>query len=366
MKRLLIVAAVLGSLMLASSAQAFELLQPNSAGNARIEAGQSVDDTVITAGQSVDIRGPITKDLFAAGSSVSIDSPIGGNVVAVGATLTVNSAISGGLIVAGGTVKIEKDATVAGDVMVFGGTVEVLGTITGDLQVFAGAVSLSGTITGDVKVQTDKMTLADTATVGGSLTGTLGTALDDTAASHVTGTIDVTVGQSSGKPYNTAGAATGLGIATGMLTALYSLLSLLVTGLALILLTPKFLDLFRKRSHSEPLTSGLIGLSLLVGGPIVFVLCLVFFITIPLGLLEVGILTLVGLLGSVAANLWVGDLIGSHQWSPLLTLAVGAIIVALVGLIPVVGMLLQFVAWLVGVGSVGYVLYQHVAAPKGK
>ncbi len=365
MRRFIAAGAMVASLLLASSAQAFELLQPDGAGNARIEAGQSVDDTLLVAGQSVDIRGPISKDLFAIGSSVSVDSTVGGNIVAGGGAVTVKSTVSDDLIVGGGTVKVDKDALIAGDVMVFGGTVEILGTVTGKVQAFAGSVSVSGTVGGDVTVQADTVLLGEAAQIGGSLAGTVGTPLAEGAANHVKGTTDVSVEDSSGKSFSALGAAAGLGVAAGLLSVLYSVLSLLVTGLALILLAPKLLDRLRARSHSQPLNSGLLGLGLLVGTPVVFILCLVFFITIPLGLLELALFGLIALLGSVAASLWVGELVGSHQWSPLLTLAVGAIILALVGLIPIVGMLLKFVAWLVGLGSVGFVLYRQLTEQKG-
>lgn len=366
MKRLIVLGLMAASLLVGSSVQAFEVLSPDNAGSSRIEAGQSVDDTVITAGQSVDIRGPISKDLFAAGSSVTVDSPVGGNVVAAGATVTINSSISGGLIIAGGTIKLDRSAVISGDVMVFGGTVEISGRVDGNVQVFGGLVSISGTVTGNVTAQADKVLLGESATIGGNLSGTLGSALAENAASHVKGSVDVSVGQPDGKDFSALGAATGLGLAAGLLAELYGLLTVLVGGLALLLGAPKFLETFRKRSHAEPLTSGLVGLALCVGTPIVFILCLVFFITIPLGFFALALLTIVGLLGSVAGNLWAGDLVGSRQWSPLLTLAVGTIILALLGLIPVVGILLQFIAWLVGTGSIGYTLWHQLLAGKGK
>lgn len=359
MKRVLtgLLAITLALGMWGGSAQAFELVQPADSGNARLEAGKKIDDTVFTAGQDVDIRGDVAKDLFAAGENVTVAGHVDGNLIAGGATVKVTGPVKGDLIVTGGTFILGSESHVLGDVFFFGGTAELLGTVDGKVTAYAGDVAVGSKVGGDLTVQADTLTLGDKASVGGAVKGTLGTALDDAAKAKVAGGVTATVQTSA---FSKTDVAQGLRAAT-VLAEIYKLLSLIATGLILLLLFPKRFEAIRAESMARVGASALSGLVALVFLPIVFMVSAVFFITLPLGFLALALFAVLALVGSVAANLWVGDLLGKHSWPAFSSLVVGAVVLALLTLVPFIGPFLVFVAWLVGFGSVLRLTWGHLS-----
>ncbi|MBI4185589.1 hypothetical protein HY524_00885 [Candidatus Berkelbacteria bacterium] len=351
MQRLLIGLIVLLGLLRAGTVSAFEIVSPNTAGNARIEAGQGIDDTVLIAGQSVDIRGEIGKDVFVAGSTVTLASPVGGNIIGGGQTVTISSAVDGDLIVAGGTVTIDTDGLINGDVLVFAGTVDVLGTVHGDIKSYAGVVRIDGTVDGTVSAQGDQLLLGDHGLIGGNLTGTVGRPLAETVNDKVRGTVTVSLEEKQTTRLPSLTLFAGLSGA-GALGLLYSLLTMIITGLVFIFLLPKIVNQVREHTYRAPAAAGLVGVVTMVVAPALFILTMLLFVTIPLGFLELGVIGILALLGGVAGNIWVGDVLGQQHWSPLMALAVGSVILTVLGLIPVIGTLISLGVWFIGVGSV--------------
>ncbi len=64
------------------------------------------------------------------------------------------SFLNGNLAVVGGSADIEEEATLAGDMAVFGGAVRIAGRVTGDVVAFGGSVELASTanVRGDLVV----------------------------------------------------------------------------------------------------------------------------------------------------------------------------------------------------------------------
>src|SRR3990167_1319254 len=212
------------------AAQAFEIIQPADSGNARLEAGKNVDDTVFTAGQDVDVRGDVTKDLFAAGETVTAAGHVSGNIVAAGQTVKVTGLVDGDLIVAGGTVVTSAESHIKGDVLLLGGSAELLGPVDGKVTAYAGKLTLGNTVGGDVSVQAETVLLGSDALIAGKLMGTLGNALDDTAKAKVSGGVTASVETSTS--FSNRDWAQGMKAAS-VLSVVYKLLSLVATGLIL-------------------------------------------------------------------------------------------------------------------------------------
>ena len=87
------------------------------------------------------------------------------------------------LVIWGGSLIVEEDATVDGDVSVFGGTAVLDGHVEGDVVIFGGTASLSGTVDGDLVLFGGTLTSGMSADVDGDcllIGGTLG---DDSADS---------------------------------------------------------------------------------------------------------------------------------------------------------------------------------------
>lgn len=154
--------------------------------NYTLPAGQTVDDNLFTAGNTVTIDGTVDGDLFAAGREVTINGTVTGNVFAAasritlgadgtvngdlfagageivvagrldgdlrggGSVLRITDGAIGGEVMAGGYhVEVGRDATVERGIYVGGTQVVVDGRVGGDAQIGAGAIHLGGQIDGD-------------------------------------------------------------------------------------------------------------------------------------------------------------------------------------------------------------------------
>jgi len=122
------------------------------------------------------------------------------------------------------------------------------------------------------------------------------------------------------------------------------------------------------RLQSEPLSSGLLGLALLVGLPLTALLLIVTIIGVPLGLLVLFALLLTLLLGMATAALFVGDTAlarlaparaGGTGWR-LLALLLAVLALRLVAWLPIVGGLAVCLLLLAGTGAFAWLFWQRV------
>ncbi|MDZ7701007.1 MAG: hypothetical protein U5J98_02455 [Halobacteriales archaeon] len=130
-----------------------------------------------------------------------------------------------------------------------------------------------------------------------------------------------------------------------------------VLGAILLLAFPARTDGIRDRVRDDPLTSALYGLVVLVGVPILLVFVAITIIGIPLAVIGALLFALAAWVGSVigryAVGGWLLGYVGAeNRWAALL---VGMLAVGLVGLVPVLGGLVEFVVLLLGLGALGAV-----------
>ncbi|UPV75526.1 polymer-forming cytoskeletal protein [Halorussus limi] len=297
----------------------------------------------------------------------------------------------------GGTVVVEEGETVAEDLTAFGGTVVVRGTVdgdvtafagnvfvegrvNGDLDAFAGNVRVNGTVTGDANVAGGNFLLAEGGRIGGQLEAATGNAVVE---GEIGGTARVGAGTIRLGPSAAVGGdfvydgdldrAPGaridgevrrepdldLGVGfTGPLFpnwvgAVYGFVANFVLGAIALLVFPRFSAGVADRAAADPLRSAGVGLLLFVGVPVLLVLLFISLVGIPLGLLGIllyGFALWLGYVyGAFALGGWlVGLADGDSRW---VALAVGLAVVSLVGFVPILGGLLQFVVLLLGLGA---------------
>ncbi|MBI2590082.1 polymer-forming cytoskeletal protein [Candidatus Berkelbacteria bacterium] len=328
-----------------SDVQALEFQQPESSGNVVVESGQIINDTLITAGADIDIRGRVARDLVAAGNTVTIDDSVGGNVFAAGSSIKINGRVQGDVLVAGSTVTLRSDATIDGDLLVFAGNVEVRGRVAGDVTVYAGTLHLAGAVDGNVNVGTESVTLSDTAKIEGKLTGTTTKPFVKPEGAMVIGGVEL-------KRQTDTDEAQQFGFGLGSLFAeVATILGLLMTGALIYLLAPKTVEVLRAQAYKEPLNALLVGLVSLGAAPFILILLFVFYITLPLAFLEIFLVGALAILAGAVANLWVGDLLFKQKLTLVNAFLVGSIVLVILKLIPFLGWILIFGAWCVGFGT---------------
>ncbi|MDS0298561.1 polymer-forming cytoskeletal protein [Halogeometricum sp. S1BR25-6] len=299
-----------------------------------VAEGETYSGTLEAAAGTVVVAGTVDGDVQA----------LAGNVV-----VTETGRVTGDVGVAAGSVTI--DGTVDGDVRTASGTLLVGSTavIGGNLEAGAGDVRLAGTVDGDVTVGADSFLVGSTAVVGGSVTydaETFGVADGASVAGTVTRDENlVTTTPVVGDP-------DGFVLPESVVAA-YWLLVNLVLGAVLLLVAPRFAARVTNVGTERTVRSGGVGLLALVGVPVALVLTLLTVVGIPLSIAGFVLFALVLWVTSVYGALVLGTWLLSlteyeSRWAAL---AVGLLLVALVGFVPFAGGVLQFLVLLVGLGA---------------
>lgn len=294
-------------------------------------------DSVEGVAGTVIVRGTVTGDIATAAGTVHVTETgeVGGNIEA-----------------AAGTVRI--DGTVGGDVSVAGGTAEIGETaqIDGNLDVGASYLALRGTVDGTVQAGAEEFVLGPTASVGGDVRYDAATFTRAPEAA-VGGSVvrDESIGASAGPEFGEFALPSWVGV-------VYGLFVNLLLGAILLAIFPSFSARVAGHVAERPAKSGGVGLLALVAVPVVLVVLLFTIVGIPLslvGAVAFGVAAWVAVVyGQFAIGSWALSLADrENRW---LALVVGLVGFALLGAIPVLGGLLELVAFLLGLGALALTL----------
>ena len=331
------------------------------------------------AGQEAGFSNGIERDAFAAGFNVVLSAPVAGDAHAVGYTVTITGPVSGNVYAAGNSVSIS--GAVDKDVTAIGSTVSITGAdpLLGNLRAAAGAIvldrpvfgsallagasiTINAPITGDVLISSDSVSFGDKARIDGRV--------------EIRGTREITVPASVASPDRVtftkveavvvAGDAKGIidgaaGGHGGWIAAVFGALAVIVYGAILLTLFPRRAEAGYRTGMQKPwksLLSGLLALAVFIGLIPVVAITL---IGIPLVPVAIALLVLAALTGFVAGAYFVADrVLGALRydadtlWKRIGALAMGLIAVWIIGIIPVVGWLLQLGLVLFGLGALTF------------
>jgi len=337
--------------------------------NDKLRSGQTV---TIPAGETV------TSDLYVFAGTVRVEGTIDGDLVAMGGT-------------------IEIPGTVTGDVLSAGGNVSITGTVGGDARLAAGTVSVSGTVKEDLATASGQATIDPSGTVGEDMLASVGrlsvngTVTGDLTASAATydktgsvgGTEDVVI--NAGRfPWGTPAAApaptpdqTAVVSNTALDGIQHFLIVLLVGGL-LLWLAPGTYAATKEAIQRRPLPAAGWGILGLLGYLVALLVILLGMIVLAVVFGIVGFDDLVGLdvltgfvailgttLGFVVICAYLADaIVGAAVAGVVMRdrsatrsrefglMAVGAAVVVLLSLIPVIGPWVKLVVIVLGLGAV--------------
>ena len=189
-------------------------------------------------------------------------------------------------IVFAGSVTVPRGQRV-GEVVVFSGRVTVNGVVAGDVVVLEGPVTVTGQVNGSVIAADGAVRLAESARVGG----------DVFASDPIVTEPGARVGGEtrSGVRFSFEGPLVALGKLLGPIAVS---VSVLLTGLVLLLLAPRGADAVAEAMASAPLASVAWGLLLMIAVPVAALALVISVLGLPLGLalfLSFGLWWLVGL-----------------------------------------------------------------------
>ncbi|MGM0447537.1 MAG: bactofilin family protein [Methanobacteriota archaeon] len=286
----------------------------------------------------------------------------------VAGTVVVRGTVDGDLSGAAGSIRIAESGRVAGDVRAAAGSISVAGTvdgtvevgagsfeltetgrIDGSLDVGAGSVRVDGAVGGDVRASGDSVVLGPNAVVDGEFRYDAGEFAESPDATVAGGVIeDASLGGDRGP-----GVAVGTDLLPPWAGSVYGVTANLLLGAVLLLAFPRFSRGIADRVGADPLVSGGVGLLALLLTPIALVLVAITIVGIPLslaGFAAYGVALWVGsVYGRYALGAWVLERVGGrNRWAALL-LGVGG--VALIGLLPWVGGVVDLLVLLLGLGA---------------
>ena len=321
--------------------------QSGIGGSIVVEEGETVSEVSGVAGTII-VHGTVTGDVSGAAGNVVITGTVDGDVSVATGNLRIDGDVGGDVSAGAGSVHLEEGATVAGNV---------------DLG--AGQVRIDGSIDGDARIGAETIHLGQDASIGGSLTydGQLEGNLDAVAGDI---TRDRTLGPTT---------VTELQPLVSWVFAVYTFLMNLLLGIILLALFPRFSAGVADRAMAEPVKTGLVGLGILVAVPLLLVILFITVIGIPLGLVGTLIFLFVAWVGLIYGRFVLGmwllspglrnrlgfearddpNRVGGidRKWVALL---LGLVIGGLLGVIPVVGGLVNFLLFLLGLGALALVL----------
>jgi cytoskeletal protein CcmA (bactofilin family) len=333
---------------------------------ARVHAVASDHNSLWAAGAIVAVRGSVKSDIWAAGAEVDVDATAGKSLWAAGAIVsvagqsqdmyvaaaraTVDARVNGKLSVAAARVLVGRGTEVGGITRLAGAEVVFSGTSRGAAEFYGDTVQINGRIAGNLRVRARSVSLAKGAIVDGdAVFETLDEPQIDVGATirgRQTVTMPMRHQVDRRNVFVTWGAAVLFGVGAG-----------LVLGIILLISARPFVERGIDAIRSAPVRSALVGLGVLILVPLVASLIMVTIVGIPIGLLILLAFPLAISIGLVLAAFGLADRILNRDraersgGSRFVALLVGVVILAVVGIIPVLGFVVGIIALLVGLGA---------------
>lgn len=310
---------------------------------------------IAAAGAEVEVDAVANRDLWAAGAIVTVAGRAARNMGVAGARIAVNAEVGGDLNAAGARVLIGPQTVVTGKVRLAGADVVFAGTAQGPAEFYGDHVRIDGRVTGNVLVRGRSATVGRGAVLNGDVIFEILDEPQIETGAQIVGRQTVTLPRVPG--LDTRHLVGGL-----VALVLFGVGAGFVLGLILLVVARPFVERAVARMRSAPVTSGLVGLAVLILVPLVAVLVVVTVIGIPVGLVTLLSFPLALLTGGVLAAFWVSDWMMNRQREQrsflgrLLLLIVGLLVLMIVGLIPILGFVVWLLALLVGLGGLWHAM----------
>jgi len=346
-----------------SSAHAAEF-RVEEEGTVKVDAGESIDDTVFLAGKTavvagvvdgdvfaaaerVEVTGTVRGNLYAAGESVTVSGNIQGNVHAAGRNVELDTKVGGTGFLAGQNVTVSEDSELARGGFLAGESLQSKGRVGRDLHFAAEKMELSGSVERNVRGYAEKVSVSSTAAVGGDLHVTTSASedaleVDDGATIGGETTVDIDEEQEH-RAFMHPGFYFGV---------LAKTLAMLLIGFVLVTLFPS-LRPTAPRSSKEVLRDMGIGFVALVATPVAVLMIALTIIGIPISIVLAVVYALLLFLSTLVTAYFAGGRFpfgGEGGKDVTLRTALALLAILFIVEIPFVGGGLQFLVCIFGMG----------------
>ncbi len=224
------------------------------------------------------------------------------------------------------------------NVVILDGPAVIDGQVDGAVIALNGDIRVSGTVQEDVVAVNGRATVVSGARVGGDVVSSSAPQVDPGA------TVE-------GETRTVRFSFRALGVLFWLAWWVAVTVSLLLLGIALLALFPAAMTAAYAVAHDQPGPSVGWGVLIAVGLPVVSVLAMLTVLGIPLGVVGLLSLALLYAMGYVVASLALGRTMVKEPRSRYLAFLVGLVVLRLVGLVPVLGGLVTFLASAYGLGA---------------
>jgi len=335
-----------------------------------VAADETVDDTLLAAGNIVRVEGVVNGDLLAFGGTVEVRGTVKGDLVSFAKRTVVSGTVEGNIYNFSNSLdldgqlghsiyglmqslRVNDRGRVGGGIVVAAGDVSFEGEVKRSVTMFAGNADVSGSIGRELTMTGDSLTLTNASRIGGSLSARVHRLenVHIAAGATIVGTRDIQlrVRQSHfARPRFYFYQAVWLAAA-------------MLVGWLGLLLFPGFFQASTQAVGSGWRSLGL-GVAVLAGVPVVIILTAITLVGFPASLM----LLTVYLAAIYLAKVWVGAFLGQILLKPtgatksdwLLGLLVGLLILTIIGLIPYLGGLVRLGVVCLGLGAFAWQLYR--------
>lgn len=339
-----------------------------SEGVSSLASDKTVDGSAFMGGDNVTVDGVIKGDLFCAGNTVTISGTVEGDVICGANNLTVGGTVKGDIRVGGNTVVLkgrvdgsasvganslilDSSASVGRDLLLGTNTASLAGTVERDLRVGVNQLNIDGKIGRNIDGALNGLVIASGATVGGNLTYT-----SDYDGSIASGTVAGTVERQTPSDYTQGDYSVSVSdmVQGFMAGALFLAVMFIVFALFVVLVMPRYIrSLTDSKTSVDLLKAALVGLvALVVSGPVMLLVAVS-----GVGLMVAGFLGLVLTLAVVLSGVPVAYLLGKFMLNNrtsnvFIVVGLGALVLTILCLLPLVGLLVLFAIVSMGVGLI--------------
>jgi cytoskeletal protein CcmA (bactofilin family) len=246
-----------------------------------LEVDGTVNGNLIAFGRKAVIRGVIKGDLFVFEQQVDISGTVEGSIYTSCQTLTLSGHVGRNLYVWSQTVQLDPGGRVDGDILMGGDTARLRGSVGRDAALLSGNMEAEGNIGRNLQAYTGALTIDRSARIGGNVEAHVKKQQDADIESGavIGGKTEISLEQKSPSHYTE--------VKFYYWQAIW-MAGALIIGLLLHWIAPGFFAA-RLDSGDSLWRSGAVGLLALVAPPLLAIVAFITLVGIPLGVLLLGL-----------------------------------------------------------------------------
>jgi cytoskeletal protein CcmA (bactofilin family) len=320
---------------------------------------------VFAAGRDVTFQSATARNAVVAGYDVELNESTVADMIAAGANVMVAGTIRDDLLAVARSMRVESEGSVGGDARLAAETIDMEGRINGSLRAAARRITIDGTVGGKVDLLAARIVIGSGATINGDLIYRSDAEPEIADGATITGEIrHIEIERPDFPAFGMA--MLGIGLVIMLFWAIATLLLVVIVQAAFPGLMAASVDELRMR----PWASLGRGVAILLIAWIVAGLLLASVLGMPIGGALAMANAIMWLLGFVTVSACIGLYIRHRRHGPLDVrlggrigwALLGAIILGVVSLVPIVGAIVTWLAIAAGVGATASELWWRLRA----